>query len=100
MAKIKSGLSAQGKRATKNVKSLPKDEDIDYSDIPEQTPEQLKQFRPIGRPLDGTMLKQMIAIRLDPELLKKLKAEAEDHGVGYQTLIQQILSKHFSKKSA
>jgi predicted DNA binding CopG/RHH family protein len=100
MAKPKSGSSAQGKRATKNVKTYPKDEDIDYSDIPEQAPEQLKEFRPIGRPLAGLFAKQMIAIRLDPELLKKLKTEAEDHGIGYQTLIQQILSKHFSKKSA
>jgi predicted DNA binding CopG/RHH family protein len=73
------------------------DSSIDYSDIPAQTDEDLKQFVRLGRPL-AEVVKQMIAIRLDPTLLKKLKKEAAHQGIGYQTLIQQILAKHFKKK--
>lgn len=73
---------------------------IDLSDIPELSKAQFKKMRRVGRPIEGSAAKQMIALRLDPQLLDQLKIEAEEHGIGYQSLIQKILSKHFGKKSA
>lgn len=102
MAKPKSVSSARAKQIAKNAEAFLKDYDdstIDFSDIPELTDKQLKEFRPIGRPF-AEFVKQMIAIRLDPKLLKKLKKEASHQGIGYQTLIQQILAKHFEKKKS
>lgn len=89
MAKTKSGSSAQGKRTAKNVKHMP-DNKIDYSDIPESTDEELRLAARVGRPKSATT-KQLIAIRLDPTLISRLKKLAKIQDVPYQTLIHQLL---------
>jgi len=89
MAKKKSGSSALGKRAVKNAKLMP-DSKIDYSDIPESTDEELKKARRVGRPKSAET-KQLIAIRLDPKLIKRLKKLAKDQEVPYQALIHRLL---------
>jgi uncharacterized protein (DUF4415 family) len=71
----------------------PKDEEIDFSDIPELTPTQLKKARRVGRPLIGSAPRKDIHIRLDPDVLDKLKAKAKKKGVKYQSLINEILKK-------
>ncbi len=71
----------------------PRDEEIDFSDIPELTPSQLKKARRVGRPLIGSAPRKDIHIRLDPEVLEKLKAKAKKKGVKYQSLINDILKK-------
>ena len=78
-----------------------KDEDIDYSDIPPLTDEQLKQMRPFhrGRPRFAVFARKMISIKLDPQLTEKLKEEAKELGKGYQTLIHEILEAHVKKKA-
>lgn len=99
MAKKSIASSARGSRAKKNEKYIP-DSQIDFSDIPEITSAQIKRgFRP-GRPLIGTSARMMIAIRIDPTVLKKLKNYAAKKGKGYQTLINEILGRFVKKEAA
>ncbi len=91
MEKKRSGLSARGKQAVRNVKHIP-DRQIDFSDIPEATDEELKRVRRVGRPASGTA-KQLIAIRVDPKLLASLRKMAAKLGKPYQTLIHELLEK-------
>jgi len=91
MAKKQSASSAHGRQAAKNVKSM-RDNDIDFSDIPESTDEELRRARRVGRPSTGKA-KQLIAIRSSPEVLKKLKKLAARSDKPYQTLINELLEK-------
>ena len=91
MRKKRSGSSARGRRAERSVKHIP-DSQIDFSDIPEATDEQLKRMRRVGRPSTG-MAKQLIAIRLSPRLLASLRRMAAKQGKPYQTLIHELLEK-------
>ncbi len=95
MKKIRSGLSAPGKRAGRNVKHIP-DSQIDFSDIPEATDAQLRRMRRVGRPASG-MAKQLIAIRLSPRLLSQLRKMAAKQGKPYQSLIHELLEKATSR---
>lgn len=99
MAKKSTASSVRGSRVKKSVKYIP-DNQIDFSDIPEITDDQIKRgFRP-GRPLIGASRRMMIAIRIDPTVLKKLKNYADKNGKGYQTLINEILGKFVKKEAA
>ncbi|WP_447598644.1 BrnA antitoxin family protein [Nitrospira sp. Nam80] len=91
MRKKRSGSSARGRRAERSVKHIP-DSQIDFSDIPEASDEQLKRMRRVGRPTTG-MAKQLIAIRLSPRLLASLRKMAAKQGKPYQTLIHELLEK-------
>ncbi len=88
-------LSAQGRRAEKRGKLTP-DGDIDFSDIPESTGEELKRARRIGRPKSRDA-ELMIAIRIRPSLLAKIQRAAKDEGKPYQTFIHEILEKRMSR---
>ena len=79
------------RRAGRNAKHIP-DSQIDFSDIPEATDEELKRARRVGRPKSGTA-KQLIAIRVDPRLLASLRRMAAKLGKPYQTLIHELLEK-------
>lgn len=91
MRKKRSGSSARGRRAERSVKHIP-DSQIDFSDIPEATDEELKRMRRVGRPSTG-MAKHLIAIRLSPRLLASLRRMAAKQGKPYQTLIHELLEK-------
>ena len=91
MKKKPSASSAQGRRVAKNVKHIP-DSQIDFSDIPEATDAELKRMRRVGRPASG-MAKQLIAIRLSPKLLSRLRKMADKQGKPYQSLIHELLEK-------
>ncbi len=67
---------------------------VDFSDIPEATDEQLRVMRRVGRPPIGAAPRHLIAIRLDPRVLQRLRREARQRQVGYQTLINEILAGH------
>ena len=82
-------------RAERSVKHIP-DSQIDFSDIPEATDEQLKRMRRVGRPSTG-MAKQLIAIRLSPRLLATLRKLAAKQRKPYQTLIHELLEKATSR---
>jgi uncharacterized protein (DUF4415 family) len=91
MAK-RSASSARAGRAAKSGRATARR--IDYSDIPPLSDAQLGSMRRIGRPPLGKTARQLIAIRLDPDVLDALRREAERKGIGYQTLIHQLLEAH------
>jgi len=74
----------------KSAKPIP-DSEIDFSDIPELTDEQLSKARRVGRPTHGNAPKQLIAFRIDPDLLAKLKKMASKAKLPYQALMHKLL---------
>ncbi len=77
------------------------DDEIDFSDIPELTDEELARMRPLhlrraGRPLLGEEPRKPISIKLDPKLIDGLKREAARQGTKYQSLIHRILEAHLA----
>ena len=89
MKKKRSESSARGRRVGGNAKPIP-DAQIDFSDIPDSTHEELRRARRVGRPSSG-MAKQLIAIRLSPRLLSQLRKMAAKRKKPYQTLIHELL---------
>ena len=55
-------------------------------------------MRRVGRPPLGTVARQLIAIRIDPQVLVALQREAKRRGLGYQSLIHQLLAKHVTRR--
>ena len=94
----RSGSSARGGRVASNVRRTARR--IDYSDIPESSPEQLKAMRRVGRPPLGDEPRRLIAIRVDPRVLESFRKEARRRRVGYQTLINEVLAAHTRKHVA
>lgn len=94
----RSGSSARGVRVAANA--LRTARRIDYSDIPESSPEQLRVMRRVGRPPLGDEPRQLIAIRVDPDVLDRFRKEARRRRVGYQTLINEVLAQHVHKDVA
>lgn len=72
------------------------DSQIDFSDIPESGDEELRSARRVGRPSSGKA-KQLIAIRLSPKLLSRLRMMAAKQKKPYQTLIHELLEKAASR---
>jgi uncharacterized protein (DUF4415 family) len=96
----RSASSARGVRAAKKERRTAAGRKIDFSDIPEASDEQLRAMRRVGRPPIGDSARQLIAIRLDPEVLKGFRTEARRRNVGYQTLINRVLAEYVSKHVA
>lgn len=94
----RSGSSARGARVAANARRTARK--INYSDIPESSPEQLKVMRRVGRPPLGDEPRQLIAIRVDPGVLDQFRKEARRRRVGYQTLINEVLAQHVRKDVA
>jgi uncharacterized protein (DUF4415 family) len=67
---------------------------IEFSDIPEASPAQLRAMRRVGRPPLGAAARRLIAIRIDPQVLDAVRCEAKRRGLGYQSLINDLLAKH------
>ena len=97
MAKKRSASSAHVKRVEKNVKYMP-DSELDFSDAPELTDDEVKRGRRVGRPKTGHA-KLLIAIRIDPRLLAQLRKLADKLDKPYQTLIHELLERA-AKKAA
>ena len=91
----KSASSAQGVRGRKKGPRTRRS--IDYSDIPPLSDPQLRSMRRVGRPLLGEGARQLIAIRVDPQVLDELRREAERQSVGYQTLVNRVLADYVRK---
>lgn len=90
--------SVRGWRIDKK-KSATKRKKIDYSDIPALSHAQLASMRRIGRPPLGEEPRQLIAIRLDPKVLRWLKTVAAKRRVPYQSLINDLLKSEMKKVS-
>jgi predicted DNA binding CopG/RHH family protein len=80
------------------VKYLP-DSELDLSDIPEATDEQLRRARRVGRPITGNA-KHLIAIRIAPRLLAQLRRMAAKQSKPYQTFIHELLERAARKNVA
>ena len=94
----RSALSARGAQAGANARRTKRM--IDFSDVPDSSPEQLKAMRRVGRRPLGKEPRQLIAIRIDPGILERFRNEARRRGVGYQTLINEVLASHVRKDVA
>ncbi len=66
---------------------------IDFSDIPELSDTQLMQMRRVGRPPVGRTPRAPISLRIDRDVLARLKGTAAKRGVPYQSLINDILAR-------
>lgn len=97
MAKA-SASSVRGSRAASKGRRTVRP--IDFSDIPELTPEQLRAMKRVGRPPLGDAARQLIAIRVDAGVLEQFRKEARRRGIGYQTLMHEVLAKHAAKGAA
>lgn len=97
MAKA-SASSVRGSRAASKGRRTVRP--IDFSDIPELTPEQLRAMKRVGRPPLGDAARQLIAIRVDAGVLEQFRKEAKRRGIGYQTLMHEVLAKHAAKGAA
>ena len=73
------------KSSLKRLDTL-KDKDIDYSDIPEITPEQFARSA-VHKGLPAPVTKTQIALRIDSDVLNWFKAQ----GKGYQSRINTLL---------
>lgn len=73
--------------------------DIDFSDIPDSTPEELKGAVRVGRPSTGKA-KQMIAFRIAPSLLAKIRELAVKQETPYQSLLHELLEDAVSRRAA
>ena len=94
----RSASSARDARAGVNARRTARR--IDFSDIPEASATQLGAIRRVGRPPLGATARQLIAIRLDAAVLARFRKEARRRGVGYQTLINEVLAEHVRKDVA
>jgi predicted DNA binding CopG/RHH family protein len=95
MTKKRSVSSLPERLAAKKGKPMP-DSQIDFSDIPESSTDELARARRVGRPTTGNA-KQMIAIRIDPRLLVRLRRMAKSQRKPYQTFIHDLLEKAASQ---
>jgi uncharacterized protein (DUF4415 family) len=93
--KKRSASSALARRAAKSARPIP-DAGIDFSDIPESTDAELKRARRVGRP-KSPHAKQLIAIRIDPRLLARLRRLARLRQKPYQTMIHELLERAASR---
>ena len=90
--------SAHAERAAGNAR--PTRRKIDFSEISDSSPEQLRAMRRVGRPPLGERARQLIAIRVDASVLEKFRQEARQRHVGYQTLINDVLAEYIRKDVA
>lgn len=98
MAKKQPALLVRDERRSVNAKRT-MDSDIDFSDIPESTEEELKRAVRIGRPSTGKA-KHLIAFRIAPGLLAKIRKLAAKRDTPYQTLLHEMLEDAVNRKAA
>ena len=98
MARKRSASSARARPRAKSARHMP-DSRFDLTDIPEATDEQLRRARRVGRPRTGNA-KQLIAIRIAPQLLAHLRRLAAKQNKPYQTLIHELLGRAAKRRVA
>lgn len=95
MTKKQFASSAPGKGRAENAKHI-SDRDLDFSDIPQSTDAELTRSTRVGRPKAG-QAKQLIAFRIDPRLLSRLRKLAAKKKRPYQTLLHELLESAMEK---
>ncbi len=83
--------SVRDRRTEKKRRAIKKRK-IDYSDIPLLSDRQFASMRRVGRPPLGEERRQLIAIRLDPTVLRWLKSLAAKREVPYHNHSSTICS--------
>jgi uncharacterized protein (DUF4415 family) len=86
-------LTADEKAELAKLRDLP-DEQIDFSDIPDASDEEL---RTAVRGKFYRFMKQQLTLRLDGDVIDWFKSRAKD-GKGYQTDINQALREYIAAK--
>ena len=96
MAKVSVSSARAGRvgRSGRRMRGRPR---IDFSEIPEASPAQLRAMRRVGRPPLGVEARRLIAIRIDPQVLEAVRREAKRRGLGYQSLINDLLAKYIGR---
>src|SRR5437879_13918828 len=92
-----SAASARAERAARSGRPMRRRRGSDFSDMPEVSPAQLRAMRRVGRPPLGVEARRLIAIRIDPQVLDAVRREAKRRGLGYQSLINNLLAKYFGR---
>ena len=98
MSKKQSVSSVPAKHRGKSAKHI-SDSEINFDDVPELSDKELTRGRRVGRP-KSDHAKQLIAIRIDPRLLKKLKKLATKRKKPYQTLMHELLQSGVDDEAA
>jgi len=93
----RSASSARAGRAAKSGRPMRRRRGIDFSDIPAVSPAQRRAMRRVGRPPLGAEARRLIAIRIDPQVLDAVRREAKRRGLGYQSLINNLLAKYVGR---
>jgi uncharacterized protein (DUF4415 family) len=57
-------------------------------------------MRRVGRAPLSQQARQLIAIRVDPDVLRRLRREALRRNVSYQTLVNRVLAEYVRKHVA
>ena len=91
MAKKRSASSAREERLKTKEKNTG-DEGLDFSDLPKLPASQLKRAKRVGRPKTENP-KQLIAVRISPDLLNALRIMAKKRKRPYQTLMHELLER-------
>ena len=91
MARKQSVSSARGGRLKTKEKNTG-DEELDFTDLPKLTASQLKRAKRVGRPKSENP-KQLIAVRISPNLLYALRMMAKKRKRPYQTLMHELLER-------
>ena len=94
----RSASSARAGRAGVNARRTRRK--LDFAEMPDSSPEQLRAMKRVGRPPLGDRTRKLIAIRVDPAVLERFRKEARKRRVGYQTLINEVLARHARKDVA
>jgi uncharacterized protein (DUF4415 family) len=89
LTKKRPKLTADQRRQLEGIDNLP-DDQIDFSDIPEMTEEDLRRPHYIG--LMYRPGKKSVTIRLDEDMVKWFKAQ----GKGWQTRMNWVLRLYFA----
>lgn len=83
-------LSCKDIKRLEKLKNM-KDEDIDYSDIPEMTEEQLKQFRPAREVHPEWFAEEKKVIQLDTDVQEALKAQGKITDADVNAILRQAV---------
>jgi uncharacterized protein (DUF4415 family) len=90
--------AAERARMARQPLPQPPDEALDFSDLPELSVAQLRAMIRVrtggkpGRPPLGPAKRIPISLKVDPQVLARLKARAEARGIGYQTYMHEVLA--------
>jgi len=73
------------------------DEDIDFSDIPPATPEQMAKALPLGH-LFPELVQTQFVVALDEDIAEWAQQMGESQDLDYEDIVNQILREHIAQQ--